>query len=107
MWPWAISALPTSGATTSPRSCSLDRRTKGRGDGHRCGSVTPSDQWCGMATGLLARGRNGGHAPSMFCVDETTADAIRRAYEEEGELSAVVVLRRFFPGIADNTNARR
>jgi hypothetical protein len=43
----------------------------------------------------------------MFCADETTATAIRRAYEEEGELSAAVVLRRFFPGIADNANARR
>jgi hypothetical protein len=43
----------------------------------------------------------------MFCVDETTAAAIRRAYEEEGELSAVVALRRFFPGIMDDANARR
>ena len=42
----------------------------------------------------------------MFCVDEATAAAIRRAYEEEGELSAVVELRRHFPGIADNANAR-
>jgi len=43
----------------------------------------------------------------MFCVDETTAAVIRRAYEEEGELSAVIALRQFFPGIADNANARR
>jgi len=43
----------------------------------------------------------------MFCVDETTAAAIRRAYEEEGELSAVLTLRQFFPGVADNANARR
>jgi hypothetical protein len=43
----------------------------------------------------------------MFTVDESTAEAIRRAYEEGGELSAVVELRRRFPGITDNVNARR
>jgi hypothetical protein len=43
----------------------------------------------------------------MFCVDEVAAKAIRRAYEEGGELSAAVELRRCFPGIVDNANARR
>jgi hypothetical protein len=42
----------------------------------------------------------------MFSVDETTAEAIRQAFEESGELSAVVELRRHFPGISDNENAR-
>ena len=42
----------------------------------------------------------------MFCVDEATAESIRRAYTEDGEFSAVVELRRHFPGIADNENAR-
>jgi hypothetical protein len=42
----------------------------------------------------------------MFSVDEPTAAAIRKAFEESGELSAVVELRRHFPGIADNANAR-
>ena len=42
----------------------------------------------------------------MFCVDESTAEAIRRAYNESGELSAMVELRRHFPGIMDNANAR-
>jgi hypothetical protein len=42
----------------------------------------------------------------MFGVDETTAAAIRQAYEESGELSAVIELRRHFPGITDNENAR-
>ena len=42
----------------------------------------------------------------MFSVDEATAAAIRRAYIEDGEFSAVVELRRHFPGIADNENAR-
>jgi hypothetical protein len=43
----------------------------------------------------------------MFCVDDSTAAAIRRAYEEGGELSAAVELRRYFPRVADNANARR
>jgi len=42
----------------------------------------------------------------MFTVDEATAAAIRKAYDEGGELSAVVELRRHFPGITDNENAR-
>jgi hypothetical protein len=42
----------------------------------------------------------------MFTVTEVEAEAIRRAYETGGELSAVVELRRYFPGIADNENAR-
>jgi hypothetical protein len=42
----------------------------------------------------------------MFSVDESTAAAIRKAFEENGELSAVVDLRRHFSGIADNENAR-
>ncbi len=43
----------------------------------------------------------------MFMVDAETADAIRRAWDEGGELSAVVELRRHFPLITDNANARR
>jgi hypothetical protein len=43
---------------------------------------------------------------TMFSVDETTAEAIRQAFEESGELSAEVELRRHFPGISDNENAR-
>ncbi len=42
----------------------------------------------------------------MFCVDEETAESIRRAFHEEGELSAVIELRRHFPGIADNARGR-
>jgi hypothetical protein len=43
----------------------------------------------------------------MFCIDDLTAEAIRRAFDEGGELSAAVELRRHFPGIIDNANARR
>lgn len=42
----------------------------------------------------------------MFCVDEETAAAIRRVFNEDGELSAVVELRRHFPLITDNVRGR-
>jgi len=41
----------------------------------------------------------------MFVVDEPTADAIRRAYDEGGELSGIVEFRRHFPLITDNAKA--
>jgi len=47
------------------------------------------------------------HTRNMFCVDGSAAEAIRRAFDEGGELSSAVELRRHFPGIADNANARR
>ena len=43
----------------------------------------------------------------MFTVDEPTAEAIRRAVEDGGELAGVVELRRHFPLITDTANARR
>ena len=42
----------------------------------------------------------------MFSVSEAEAVAIRAAYEQRGELSAAVELRRRFPGIVDNVQAR-
>jgi hypothetical protein len=42
----------------------------------------------------------------MFTVDEATAAAIRVAFDRGGELSAVVELRRHFPGITDPEQAR-
>src|SRR4051794_15286407 len=41
----------------------------------------------------------------MFTVDEVTAEAIRRAYDEGGELAGVVEFRRHFPLITDNAKA--
>ncbi len=41
----------------------------------------------------------------MFTVDESTAATIRRAYEESGELGAIVEFRRHFPLISDNARA--
>jgi hypothetical protein len=43
----------------------------------------------------------------MFTVSESVAEAIRRAYEDGGEFSAAVELRRHFPGITNNEDARR
>jgi hypothetical protein len=43
----------------------------------------------------------------MFTVDELTAEAIRRAVADGGELAGMVELRRHFPLITDNADARR
>jgi len=42
----------------------------------------------------------------MFTVSEADAAAIRTVYEQDGELSAAIELRRRFPGITDNEKAR-
>jgi hypothetical protein len=42
----------------------------------------------------------------MFLVTEADAAAIREIFERKGDLSAVIELRRRFPGITDNENAR-
>jgi len=46
------------------------------------------------------------HAPGMFVVTEAEAAAIRAAFDQGGELSAAVELRRLFPGITDTDVAR-
>jgi hypothetical protein len=43
----------------------------------------------------------------MFMVPEAVAEVIRRTYEESGEFAAAIELRRHFPGITDNEDARR
>jgi hypothetical protein len=42
----------------------------------------------------------------MFVVAEADAAAIRAVYEQRGEFSAALELRRRFPGITDNAEAR-
>jgi hypothetical protein len=42
----------------------------------------------------------------MFVVTEEDAAAIRAVFEQDGELSAAIELRRLFPGITDNARAR-
>ena len=44
--------------------------------------------------------------PCMFVVTEAEAAAIRATFEQQGELSAAIELRRLFPGITDNVQAR-
>jgi hypothetical protein len=46
------------------------------------------------------------HASGMFVITEADAAAIRAVFNEEGELSAVIELRRRFPGVTDNAKAR-
>jgi len=42
----------------------------------------------------------------MFVVTEADAAAIRAVYQQLGEFAAAVELRRRFPGITDNAQAR-
>ena len=42
----------------------------------------------------------------MFVVTEAEAAAIRAVYEQHGEFSAAIELRRLFPGITDTAQAR-
>jgi hypothetical protein len=42
----------------------------------------------------------------MFSVTQAEAIAIRNAFRQRGELSAVIELRRLFPGVTDNRQAR-
>jgi hypothetical protein len=42
----------------------------------------------------------------MFVVSEAEATAIRSAFDRGGEMLAVLELRRLFPGIPDNDEAR-
>jgi hypothetical protein len=46
------------------------------------------------------------HAWGMFVITEADAAVIRAVFNQEGELSAVIELRRRFPGVTDNAKAR-
>ena len=48
----------------------------------------------------------GNMLPAMFVVSDEAAAAIRAIFEKEGELSAAIEVRRLFPGITDNAEAR-
>ena len=45
------------------------------------------------------------HPPAMFPVTKAEATAIRDAFHQRGEHSAVIELRRLFPGVTDNRQA--
>jgi hypothetical protein len=55
---------------------------------------------------VLAGGGARHHAIGMFVITEADAAAIRAVFNQEGELSAAIELRRRFPGITDNAKAR-
>ena len=57
-------------------------------------------------SGVCASVATAAYAPGMFAITEAEAAAIRAAFEQSGELSAVVELRRLFPGVTDNAQAR-
>jgi hypothetical protein len=42
----------------------------------------------------------------MFTVSDAEAAAIRTAFDQQGEMSAAIEVRRLFPGITDNLKAR-
>ena len=42
----------------------------------------------------------------MFTVTEAEAAAIRAAFNQGGEFAAAIELRRLFPGVTDNAEAR-
>jgi len=42
----------------------------------------------------------------MFMITDADAAAIRAIFDEEGELSAAIELRRRFPGVVDTAKAR-
>jgi hypothetical protein len=42
----------------------------------------------------------------MFAISEAEAAAIRAVYQRRGEFAAAIELRRLFPGITDNAQAR-
>jgi hypothetical protein len=66
-----------------------------------CGTLGPA----GRGPHIVDRGASP-HAFGMFVVTEAEAAAIRAAFNRGGELSAAVELRRLFPGVTDNTQAR-
>jgi hypothetical protein len=43
----------------------------------------------------------------MFAITEASAAAIRAVFQQRGELSAAIKLRRRFSGITDNAQARQ
>ncbi len=46
------------------------------------------------------------HHADMFVVSEAEATAIRTAFDQGGEFAAAVELRRLFPSVTDNAQAR-
>jgi hypothetical protein len=54
----------------------------------------------------LAPAVEGPHAATMFVISAAEVATIRAAFDHGGEFLAVIELRRLFPGIRDNDQAR-
>ena len=74
-----------------------------RADGE--GAQRPSASLTGHRPALASRGWHR-HALGMFVITAADAAAIRAIFNEEGEMSATIELRRRFPGLTDNARAR-
>src|SRR4051812_45253197 len=61
---------------------------------------------CACCGSVLVHRLTHHHAAGMFLVTEADAEAIRTIFNQKGELSAAIELRRRFPGITDNAQAR-
>jgi hypothetical protein len=72
----------------------------------RCDNVDQLRSACREVAGHLPGTVRVPHPPAMFVVSEEAAAAIRTAFDQEGELSVAIELRRLFPGITDNAKAR-
>src|SRR3954451_25384204 len=70
------------------------------------GAPAPSAPSCGRPCPPSLSAVTGPTWARMFSVDEATAAAIRRAYDEGGELAGAVEFKRHFPLISDNAKAR-
>jgi hypothetical protein len=83
-------------------------RVKSSYEGLPTGEIFGWQTWSGivMSTDLLAGRSSAAHVRAMFSVDEATTATIRLVFEESGELSAAIELRRHFPEIKDNEAAR-
>jgi hypothetical protein len=79
-----------------PRSAGASTRQRVLAIGRGAGSV---GAWCSP---LPLAGRDVRlHAPGMFVVSEAEAAAIRAVFDQRGELSAAIELRRLFPSITE------
>jgi hypothetical protein len=68
------------------------------------GSRAPG--WFARLTRVLVVHDPPSHPAGMFVVTEAEAAAIRAVFEQRGELATAVELRRLFPGVLDNAEAR-
>jgi hypothetical protein len=73
-----------------------------RGSGQRRGSIVMPNP---LALVLAGPGPCH-HLQKMYVVSEADAAAIRTLFEQEGEFAAAIELRRRYPGITNNEQAR-